>query len=172
MAKWLQKSAETREVTEQLPRVLALINNLNEQATERKIVSVLILSLESAARKSLIEKFPHMRVATIRLRETKANCDEAFEEPRNRTLERYKLLSWKQSSKESLRQFWYTLTGMAARCDFGDQTESFIMDTFFQNKNKKTVQQKLCAEPKNDPQEAFQVAIAYEEGINQHRAFE
>ena len=38
--------------------------------------------------------------------------------------------------------------------------------------NNKTVQQKLCTEPKTDPQEAFQFAIAYEEGINQHRAFE
>ena len=62
--------------------------------------------------------------------------------------------------------------GRAARWDFGDQTESLIMDTFIQNTNNKTVQQKLCTEPKNDPQESFQFAIAYEEGINQHRAFE
>ena len=95
-----------REVTEQQPRVLALINNLNEQAAERKIFSVLFLSLGSAARKSLTDKFPHMRVATIRLRELKANCEKTFEKPRNRTLERYKLFSRKQSSKESLRQFW------------------------------------------------------------------
>ena len=106
MAKRHQKSAETRQVTEQQPRVLALINNLNEQATEKKIVSVFFLSLGSAARKSLTGKFPHMRVATIRLRELKANCEKAFEKPRNRTLERYKFFSRKQSSKESLRQFW------------------------------------------------------------------
>ena len=61
---------------------------------------------------------------------------------------------------------------MAARCDFSDQTESLIMNTFMQNMNNKTIQQKLCTELKNDPQEAFQFAIAYEEGINQHRAFE
>ena len=106
MTKRHQKSAETREVTEQQPRVLALINNLNEQAAERNIVSVLVLSLGSAARKSLTDKFPHMRVATIRLRELKANCEKSFEKPRNRTLERYKLFSRKQSSQESLRQFW------------------------------------------------------------------
>ena len=46
------------------------------------------------------------------------------------------------------------------------------MDTFIQNMNKKTVQQKLCSETKNNPQEAFQFAIAYEEGINHYRAFE
>ena len=160
------------EVTEQQPRVLALINNLNEQAAERKIVSVLFLSLGSAARKSLTDKFPHMKVATIRIREIKANCDEAFEKSKNRTLGTYEFFSRRQSSKESLRQFWFTLTGMAARCDFGDQTESLITDTFIQNMNNKTVQQKWCTELTNNPQEAFQFAIAYEEGINQHRAFE
>ena len=60
-----------REVTEQHPRVSAFINNLKEQEAERKIVSVLFLSLGSAARKSLTDKFPHMRMATIRLREKK-----------------------------------------------------------------------------------------------------
>ena len=38
--------------------------------------------------------------------------------------------------------------------------------------NNKTVQQKLCTETKNDPNESFRFAIANEEGINQHRAFE
>ena len=54
-----------RTVTAQQPRIPALINNLNEQAAERKIVSILFLSLGCAARKSLTEKFPEMRVATI-----------------------------------------------------------------------------------------------------------
>ena len=61
---------------------------------------------------------------------------------------------------------------MAAKCNFGEQTDSLILDTFIQNMNNKTVQQNLCTEPKNDPHEAFRFAIAYEEGINQHRAFE
>ena len=61
---------------------------------------------------------------------------------------------------------------MAAKCDFGVQTDSLITDTFIQNMNQKSVQQKLCTEPKNDPNEAFRFAIAYEEGINQHRANE
>ena len=32
--------------------------------------------------------------------------------------------------------------------------------------------QKLCTEPKDDPQEAFRFAVAYEEGVNQHKASE
>ena len=34
------------------------------------------------------------------------------------------------------------------------------------------VQQKLCTEPKEEPQEAFKLSVAYEEGISQHKTFE
>ena len=64
------------------------------------------------------------------------------------------------------------LTGLAAKCGFGDQTESLVMDTFIQNMNNKTVQERLCTEAKNDPQEAFRFAVAYEEGVNQHKTYE
>ena len=120
------------DVTEQQPRSPTLLNNMNEQAAGRKIVNVPFLCLGSAARKSLTDKFPHIRVATISLREIKSNCGEAFQKPRNRTLERYKFFSLKQNTKESLRLFWHTLTGMAAKCDSGKQTDSIIMDTFIQ----------------------------------------
>ena len=161
-----------RTVSAQNPRVASLIKNLNEQAAERKIVSVLFLSLGTAARKSLTDKFPEMRVATISLADLKGNCEQAFVKPRNRTLERYQFFSGKQKQNETLRQFWHMLTGMAAKCAFGEQTEGLIMDTFIQNMNNKSVQQKLCTEPKDDPQEAFRFAVAYEERISQHKAYE
>ena len=47
-----------------------------------------------------------------------------------------------------------------------------MMDTFIQNMNNKMLQQKLCTEPKDNPQEAFRFAVAYEEGISQHQTFE
>ena len=34
------------------------------------------------------------------------------------------------------------------------------------------VQQNVCTEPKDNPQEAFRFAVAFEEGINQHHTFE
>ena len=49
-----------REVTEQNPRIAGLINNLYKQAAVRKMVSVLFLSLGTAGRKSLTDKFPHI----------------------------------------------------------------------------------------------------------------
>ena len=82
-----------RTATKQQPRIAALINNLNEQAVERKIVSVLFPSLGPAARKGLTDKFPDMRVATISLTELKRNCEQAFVKPRNTTMERYKFFS-------------------------------------------------------------------------------
>ena len=147
-----------RTATEQQSRIPALINNLNAKAAKRKIVSVLFLSLECAARKCLTDKFPEKRVATIALTELKNNCEQALVKPRNRTLERYKFFARKQKQNETLRQFWHTLTGMAAKCAFGEQTEGLIIDTFCQNMNNKMVQQNLCTEPKEEPQEAFRFA--------------
>ena len=34
------------------------------------------------------------------------------------------------------------------------------------------VQQELCTEPKDNPQDAFRFAVAYEEEIRQHQTFE
>ena len=70
-----------RTVTAQQPRIAALINNLNEQAAERKKVSVLFLSLRPAARKSLTDKFPDMRVATISLTELKETANRHLYNP-------------------------------------------------------------------------------------------
>ena len=42
-----------RNVTEQRPQIAAFINNVKEQAAERKLLSILFLSLGTAARKTL-----------------------------------------------------------------------------------------------------------------------
>ena len=162
-----------RDVTAQNPRIAGLINILNEQAAERKKVSVLFLSLGTSERKSLTDKFPQMRVATISLREIRESCQQAFRKPRSCTLERYKFFSRKQMQKETLRQFWHTLTRMGPSPTLAIKLiDSLIMDTFIHNMNNKTVQQKVCTEPKVNPEEAFRFAIAYEEGVNQHKAYE
>ena len=45
------------------------------------------------------------------------------------------------------------------------------MDTFIQNKHNKTVQERLCTDTKNQPQEALRFAISFEEGIAQQQSF-
>ena len=116
-------------------------------------------------------KFPNMTVATASLNEINGNCDETFRKPRNGTLDCFKFFSHKQQSNKTLRLFWNVLTGLAARCEFGEQTESLIMDTFIQNMHNKTVQEGLCTDTKEHPHEALRFAIAFEEGIVQQQNF-
>ena len=112
-----------------------------------------------------------MTVATASLNEIKTNCEETFQRPRNRTLDRFKFFSRKHQPNESLRQFWNALTGLAARCEFDQQTEGLIMDAFIQNMHNKTVQERLCTDPKNQPQEALRFAITFGEGIAQQQNY-
>ena len=158
-----------RAPTKNNPRQAALINNMNEQAAERKVVSLLFLSLGSAGQKNLTDRYPYMVISTATLTEIRENCEQTFRKQRNRASERYKVFSRKQQNNETLRQFWNALTGSAARCDFDNQTES-LMDAFIQNMHNKTVQERLCTEPKENPQEA-RFAVAFEEGISQQKSF-
>ena len=117
---------------------VALINKLNGQAAERKLVSIFFkkiltidtiicgnlsvilflaavpsgrkfLPLGTAAKKSLTDKFPQMILSMVSLRELKENCEQALSKPGNRTLERFKFFSRKQKDKETLPQFRTTL---------------------------------------------------------------
>ena len=91
--------------TEQAPN-LALMNNLNEEAAEeRNVISVLFLPLGTAGRKSLTDKLPEMRVATVTLQELRTKYDEAFSKPRNRTLERFKLVRENRKKKKRWDNF-------------------------------------------------------------------
>ena len=45
------------------------------------------------------------------------------------------------------------------------------MDAFIEDMQNKTVQERLCTEPKEQPQEALLFAIAFEEGISQQKNF-
>ena len=63
-----------RTPTENIPRVPALLNNLNEQAAERKVASILFLSLGVAGRKNLTDKFPYMAVSTASWKISKKNA--------------------------------------------------------------------------------------------------
>ena len=161
-----------RIATEQAPWNLALINNLNEPAAERKAISALFLSVGTAGREECNGQNSRNESRNMTLHELRTICDEAFSKPRNRTLERFMFFSRKQEEKETLGQFWHLLTGLVTKCEFGEQTESLVIDSFIQNMNNKTVQERRCTEPKNDPQEASRFAVVYEEGVYQHKTYE
>ena len=152
-----------RVVPNETERNKALLNNLDRPVAERKCVSVLYLSLGTAARKTFTDKYPTIKVEEITLADLLKNCKETFDTKRNRTLDRFRLLSRKQMPSETLEQFWYSLHGMASECDFGVQTESLVHDIFILNTKNLAVQEKLCTEPKTNPKDALDFAIAYEE---------
>ena len=96
---------------------------------------------------------------------------ECFQTRRNRTLDRHIFLSRKQKPTETLHQFWNVLNGLAARCDFGNQTVGLVHEIFVLNKNNKHVQEKLCSEPKENPAEALQFAIAFEDSLKRQKSY-
>ena len=98
------------------------------------------------------------------------HCTECFRMRRNRFLDRHMFPSRKQKPPESLNQFWNALNGLAAKGNFGDQTESLVHDIFALNMANKQVQEKLCTKPKETPAEAFQFAIAFEDGLKRRKS--
>ena len=86
-------------------------------------------------------------------------------------MDRHTFLSRKQKPNESLHQFWNALNGLAARCNFGNQTEGLVHDIFVLNMSNIVVQEKLCTEPKDTPVEALQFAIAFEDGLKRQKTY-
>ena len=160
-----------RELTDEVHRNKELLNGLTHPVAERKCVSVMFLSLGAAARKTLADKYPTMKVAETSFKDFVKNCEDTFNTKRNRTLDRFRFLSRKQKQTESLEQFWHALNGMAADCDFGAQTESLVHDIFILNMKNLTVQERLCTEPKTNPKDALEFAIAFEEGSLRQKSY-
>ena len=118
-----------------------------------------------------MDKFPQINILLIQVPQVLQHCNECFQTRRNRTMDRHTFLSGKQKPNESFHQFWNALNGLAARCNFGNQTESLVHDIFVLNMSIKLVQEKLCAEPKDTPAEALQFAIAFDDGLKRQMTY-
>ena len=131
--------------------------------------SRLFLSVGEPARKMFKDKHPNLSVWTLGVRDMIERCRNCFHVAPNRTLDRHKFLSRKQQNNESLQQFWHALNGLASRCELGEITQTLVHDVFILNMNNKKVQEKLCVEPFDDPQDALKYAISYEEGVKRQK---
>ena len=127
------------------------MENLDEIPAKRKLVSLMYISIGKTGRKMLIDKFPNINILLIELQSLVQNCTEFFQKRRNRILDRHIFLSRKQISTETLHQFWNALNGLAARCDFGDQTEGLVHDIFVLNMNNKKNPRKVMHGAKRNP---------------------
>ena len=171
MAKFSISISElTREATEQNPRARALLGDMDEDPANKKVVSVMYLSLGEAARKLFKDKYPHTTLWNLKVRELMQLAADCFQVKRNRTLDRHRFFSRAQQPGESLQQFWHTLNGLAALCDFGEVTNTLVLDMFILHMNNKKVQEKLCTEPREQEQ-ALEFAIAFEEGVKRQKSY-
>ena len=171
MAKFpISISELTRKTTQQTPRVRPLLGDLDEDPANKKVISVLYLSLGDAARKQFIDKYPHKALWDLKALELIKFCIECFPKKRNRTLDNHRFFSRLQQSSETLFQFWHALNGLAAMCDFGEITSTLVLDMFILHMNNKEVQEKLCTEPK-DPDQELEFVIAFEEGVKRQKAY-
>ena len=112
-----------RVADQQKPRNDAMMGNLDEIPAKRKRVSLMYISIGRTGRMMLMDKFPNINILLIELQNLVQNLTECFQTRRSRILDRHIFLSRKQKSTVRLHQFWNALNGLAARCDFGDQTE-------------------------------------------------
>ena len=162
MAKYSISIEELTRITDgNSPRVKA------EEAAEKKVVTWLFLFVGEPATKMFKDKHPDLSVWTLEVRDMIEKCRNCFHVARNRTLDRHKFLSGKQQSNESLQQ--KALNGLKSRCELGEMTQTLLHDVFILNMNNKKVQEKLCVEPFNDPQDALQYAMSYEEVVKRQK---
>ena len=105
-------------------------------------MSLLFLAIGDAARITIMDKKPDLKISKITVKDLLSECTKAFEIKRNRTLDRYTFFTRKQYPRESLEHFWNVLNGLAAKCEFGVQTQSLVSN-FLANMNNLSVQEKL-----------------------------
>ena len=132
-----------RDADQQNPRNAAMMGNLEEVPAKRKLVSLLNKSIGKTVRKMLMNKFPNINTLLFELQALVQNCTECFQTRRNCILDRHIFLSRKQKPTETLHKFWNVLNGLAARCDFVNQTERLVHDIFVPNMINRQVQGKL-----------------------------
>ena len=139
------------------PRKKELMGNMEKAIAEKKVISLLFLSIGGAGRKTLIDKYPAMNIKTMELKVLMKNCVNTFQKKRNRCMDRVKFFQRKQKTNETLSQYWNVLNGLAAKGDFGNQTESLVMDVFIANMANEIVQTKLTTEPKDTPEDVLKL---------------
>ena len=160
----------TRTVDEANPRVKSLLGDMADEAANKKVVSMMFLSLGETGRKMFRDKYPETSIWSLQAIQMLQNCESFFRIQRNRTLDRHHFLSRKQFPTDSLQQFWHALNGLAARCELGDITQTLVHDVFILNMNNKKVQERLCVELFANPLDALQNTVSYEEGVKRQRS--
>ena len=95
---------------------------------DRKTVSMLYLSLGTEGRRIICSRNPHLKMDTLTTVELWSNMESTFIHQRNITIDRYMLLTTKQSKRESIEHFFGKLMELSENCYLGDQEDTLIRD--------------------------------------------
>ena len=101
----------TRTLNEANPRVKGFLGDMADEAANKKVVSIMFLSLREAGWQILRDKYPETSISSLQATEMLKHCQSCFRIKKNRTLDRHHFLSRKQLPTGSLQQFWRTLNG-------------------------------------------------------------
>ena len=130
---------------------------------DRKVKSLIYLSLGVEGRKMHGRKFPHTNVETKTTQEIWEELEITFIRPRNVTFDRYLLLTRRQQRGETIEQFHSALRSLAEHCQLGHLEDELLRDIFTANMTDLEIQKELLKVTLS-PERALEVAIGIELG--------
>ena len=136
---------------------------------DRKVKSLLYLSLEIEGRKMHSMKYTHTNVEAKSTKEIWKELELTFIRPRNVTFDRYLLLTRRQQRGETMEQFYSALRSLAEHCQLGALEEELLRDIFTANMIDHEIQRELL-KINLSPERALEVAIGIELGARNHLA--
>ena len=146
-----------------IDRVGVLCGEKPWDKADRKVKSLIYLSLGVEGRKMHGRKFPHTNVETKTTREIWEELEITFIRPRNVTFDRYLLLTRRQQRGETMEQFHSALRSLAEHCQLGHLEDELLRDIFTANMIDLEIQKELLKVTLS-PERALKVAIGIELG--------
>ena len=145
------------------------MGGFEEEGAQTKAVSLLYIAIGEAARKIHLGSKPNLDIKSINLKDLLKEASDAFLKTNNRLMDHHEILNRMQPEREALEQFWHTLDGLAAKCDFGTQTQSLFYDIFVSNMRNTAMQERLFTKPNENFEHALKFAKAFEQIVHQKR---
>ena len=140
-----------------IDRVGVLCGDKPWDMADRKVKSLIYLSLGVEGRKMHGRKFPHTNVETKTTKEIWEELETTFIRPRNVTFDLYLLLTRRQQHGETMEQFHSALRSLAEHCQLGHLEDELLRNIFTANMIDSEIQKELLKVTLS-PERALEVA--------------
>ena len=154
-----------------IDRIGVLCGDIPWDVADRKVKSLLYLSLGMEGRKMHSRKFPHTNVEAKSTKEIWEELELTFIRPRNVTFDRYLLLTRRQQRGETMEQFHSALRSLAEHCQLGTLEDELLRDIFTANMIDHEIQRELLKVTLS-PERALETAIGIELGARNQLAIQ